>query len=76
MQMRKPRSKPVLRTFYEVEERSPSDARAPDALEQQTALLQCPQCGGWFTDDAARTGEACPACFEGWQPCRQGDIRS
>ncbi len=36
--------------------------------EQQFALLQCPQCDGWFVDSSDREGEACPACFEGYNP--------
>lgn len=36
--------------------------------EQQYGLLLCPQCGDWFMDTSDRSGEACPACVEGWRP--------
>lgn len=36
--------------------------------EEQFALLQCPQCDGWFIDSSDRDGEACPLCFEGYTP--------
>lgn len=36
--------------------------------EEQLALLQCPQCDRWFVDSADHEGEACPLCFEGYNP--------
>lgn len=51
----------------EAEEEAP--IRAPEiAPEDQFALLMCPQCGEWFMDRSDRSGEACPGCFEGWNP--------
>lgn len=47
-------------------------------IDKQLALLQCPQCDGWFIDSSARRGEACPSCFEGYTPPdtkREGDKR-
>lgn len=45
--------------------------------DKQLAILQCPQCDGWFVDTADRDGEACPVCFEGYNPPpmkQKGDI--
>lgn len=38
----------------------------------QMRLVQCPQCGRWFTADASMDGEACGQCYEGWTPPRGG----
>lgn len=38
----------------------------------QMRLVQCPQCGRWFTADASMDGEACDTCYEGWTPPRGG----
>ncbi len=63
-----------IKVMFE-EEDLPSKAKeATSDLEGQFALLQCPQCGGWFTDSFDRAGEACPACFEGWQEPKGGAI--
>ena len=37
----------------------------------QVRLVQCPQCGRWFTADASMDGEACGPCYEGWTPPRR-----
>lgn len=44
---------------------------APDpgrSAEGQMRLVQCPQCGCWFVADSSSDGEACPPCYEGWNP--------
>lgn len=38
----------------------------------QMRLVQCPQCGRWFTADASMDGEACGLCYEGWTLPRGG----
>lgn len=55
-----------LNVLFEPEEELEKTTQA-EPLEQQFALLQCPQCGGWFSDTSDRRGEACPECFEGWK---------
>ncbi len=66
--MMKRKAKVILHSFSE---EKPLQEAAP-VLTHQTALLQCPQCGGWFLDDADRDGEACPECFEEFHPTKQG----
>lgn len=43
--------------------------------DQQLAILQCPQCDGWFVDTADRDGEARPMCFEGYNPPDEAEGR-
>lgn len=46
--------------------------REARACGGQLRLVQCPQCGGWFLADSSADGEACPPCYEGWNPPREG----